>query len=1639
MLKSDIFSLKTLKRLALSLVLTGMLPVSAAGQTTPPPAPCGPTPTQDQLNWQDMEMYAFIHYSLNTYTDQEWGFGNESPELFDPSQLDVKQWVKVCKDTGMKGIIFTAKHHCGFCMWPSAYTDYSVKSSPWKNGTGDVVKEFADACREEGMKFAVYLSPWDRNHPDYGNEEYVTYFRNQLNELLTNYGDIFEVWFDGANGGDGWYGGANETRNIDRTTYYQWPATYKMIRQLQPNCVIWNDGSDRGDLRWVGTEGGEVGATNWSLLNKDGEVEWPMLHFGLESGDSWVPGETNTSIRPGWFYHTTEDENVKSLSKLMDTYYKSVGRNSTLLLNFPIMPNGRIHPTDSLRGIAFNRMLKEVFKDDLAKSAKATASSVRGNVNRYGADNVIDGNNQTYWTTDDNINTGSIILNFTQPTTFNRFLAEEYIPLGQRVKEWTLEAYIDGEWQPLKDALTDDGRLTTIGHRRIVCFPTVTTDKVRFTITDSKASPVISRLSVFNAPELTADIPDSGEKRSSNLRIFYMSPTQMAIDLGKEQMVNGIRYLPPSLTSDGTVTHYSVYATTNWQDWEKVASGEFSNIVNNPIWQTVKFNPVKASVLRLEADRLSGGEHMAYSDFEVLTDNETSTAPEVQATHDWENPHILGRNKLPYHVTLEMPSKERERKDMVWLDGEWSFKWSPDPDNRPVGFQAEDYDVTGWDKIAVPGNWQMQNFGKPIYINISYPFERNRPSVTSEPPSYWYAYDHRNPVGSYVTEFEVSPEMLSKDITLSFEGVKSAMYVWVNGQEVGYSQNSMSPAEFEITEFLTPGKNKLAVEVYRWSDGSYLEDQDMWRLSGIYRPVRLLVRPKTHIADYNVDAVLSDKLDEADLTATVTLCNTGKVSADGLLLKLDIDGQTINGNPQTVLAGDTVTVTLTYKFDNPRLWSAETPELYPYTLSLVDKDGNVIESYDWHLGLKKVEVVGEVFKINGKNVKLRGVNRHDHHPRTGRWVDDATVEKDIRLMKQANINFLRTSHYPDRPILYELCDRYGIYVMDEACQESHGYGYANEEMGHDPEWKDAHVDRAVSLVSRDRNHPSIILWSLGNEGGVGPNIQAMYDTIVTLDPSRLPFYDCNPRYSALHDEGYPTPEMMREGGIRVVGKPYIAREYAHAMGNSMGNFKEYWDVIYSDQSIAGAAIWDWVDQGIAKPIDGSPLRPSASLQRGEDEFWAYGGDFGDQPNDKNFCINGLIGPDRVPNPHFYEVKHVYQPIWFNRLGNTIYLTNHDNFTPLSVYDYRYEILTDGVKTDEGNLSLQGDTLTIPDFGTPQQGTWLNVYACLRDNKLWADAGYAIASEQFELAPYKEKVLLNGNKAPKYTRKNGNIEIQADNVTYTIDTTGALSSWRVNGNELLTGALEPYFGKPFNDNQSKNGYYMETMSMWENEAANRKVKSIKVDKLSDRVTVTALMSIPAGADYTLAYTVDGNGRLLVDADYVPTNDTLPLMPKFGMRMRVPAEMTNIEYLGRGPWENYPDRKRGYFVGRYAMPLSEYQHDYIYPQDNGNRCDINWLTISPSNLGVTTSANAKLPTIRIEAKGTPLNIRAWDYDEDALREANHPYELARGQFVNVNIDHAIHGVGGADTWGKPTLEPYTVHGNEPHRYSFTLTAE
>lgn len=455
----------------------------------------GPVPNENQMRWQEMEYYAFIHLSINTYTDMAWGKGDEDIKMFNPTELDCRQWARICKEAGMKGIILTAKHHSGFCLWPSKYTEYSVKNAPWKNGKGDIMREMADACKEYGLKLGVYLSPWDRNHADYGKPEYITYFRNQLTELLTNYGDVFEVWFDGANGGDGYYGGANEIRKIDRKTYYDWKNTYELVRKLQPNIVIWNDNGDRADLRWVGTEAGYVGKTNWSLLQATGDVQENMLRYGVEDGNAWVPAEVNTSIRPEWFYHLREDSKVKTLPQLMDTYYNSVGRNGTLLLNFPVMPNGLIHKNDEKAALEFAQAVKEAFAVNLAKKVKVEASNVRENNTKFGADKTIDGDKETYWATDANSNTASLTVYFDKPTTFNRFLVQEYIRLGQRVKSFTVEAYVKGEWKEL-------AKETTIGYKRILCFPSVEATKLRFTITDSKSSPLISNVEIYNAPQI---------------------------------------------------------------------------------------------------------------------------------------------------------------------------------------------------------------------------------------------------------------------------------------------------------------------------------------------------------------------------------------------------------------------------------------------------------------------------------------------------------------------------------------------------------------------------------------------------------------------------------------------------------------------------------------------------------------------------------------------------------------------------------------------------------------------------------------------------------------------------------------------------------------------------------------------------------------------------------------------------------------------------------------------------------------------------------------------------------------------------------------------------------------------------------
>lgn len=465
------------------------------------PPPVEPIPTDRQLAWHDLEFYAFVHFNMNTFTNMEWGFGDENPELFNPTELDCRQWARVCKDAGMKGIILTAKHHDGFCLWPSEYTEHSVKNSPWKNGKGDVVKELSEACKEYGLKFGIYLSPWDRNHAGYGKPEYITYFRNQLRELLTNYGEVYEVWFDGANGGTGYYGGANEERRIDRTTYYDWENTRAIVRELQPNACMFSDAGP--DIRWCGNEEGWARETNWSMINRDSvapgvvpEIEW--LRAGQENGTDWIPSEVDVSIRPGWYYHPSEDHKVKTLPQLLDIYYHSVGRNASLLINFPVDTRGLIHEKDAEQIQKLADAVKNDFAENLLEGKKVIASNTRGNSKNFKAENISDNNPQTFWATDDEIISASVTFDLGEETEFNRFLVQEDIRLGQRVKAFKLEALVGENWKEIAVE-------TTIGRKRILRFPNIQTTHLRFTVLDSKACPVISNAGIYLAPKVLVE------------------------------------------------------------------------------------------------------------------------------------------------------------------------------------------------------------------------------------------------------------------------------------------------------------------------------------------------------------------------------------------------------------------------------------------------------------------------------------------------------------------------------------------------------------------------------------------------------------------------------------------------------------------------------------------------------------------------------------------------------------------------------------------------------------------------------------------------------------------------------------------------------------------------------------------------------------------------------------------------------------------------------------------------------------------------------------------------------------------------------------------------------------------------------
>ncbi len=1020
----------------------------------------------------------------------------------------------------------------------------------------------------------------------------------------------------------------------------------------------------------------------------------------------------------------------------------------------------------------------------------------------------------------------------------------------------------------------------------------------------------------------------------------------------------------------------------------------------------------------------------------------------AQTINDWENPEVNGINKEKPHAYGFLADEKANNPMIQSLNGIWKFKWSPDPQSRPADFYTEIYSADKWSNILVPGNWELQGFGTPVYTNIAYPFKVDPPKVTSEPEKGFTTYNERNAVGSYLTSFIVPENWNDKQVFINFGGVQSAFYIWVNGQQVGYSENSMSPAEFDITKYIRKGENKLAVEVNKYCDGSYLEDQDIWRLGGIFRDVDLIARPKTFISDFFVRAVPDNSFNRAAISIDLQIDNRSNQNISGLQYEAEITGYSKSGNiidipvsgkVPAISKSQQVLLQVKSMLEQPKLWTAETPNLYHLVIKLRNAKNEIIDKAECYFGVRKIEVRGEVFYINGKAVKLKGINRHEQHPRTGKHLSRQLMVRDMELMKQANINWIRTSHYPNDPLFYELCDKYGFYVMNEANQESHGFGIGNKIMGDSPVWKKSHVERAVSLVQRDKNHACVFVWSLGNEGGHGRNMEAMADTIKKIYPGCLVFSDFHREVSDLYDDSYLHPADFKKLAERITDKPVIMREYSHVMGNSGGNLQEYWDIIYADSSIAGAAIWEWDEHGLPKPKDGSRMKLSehpGDYSLKDNEFWAYGGDFGDKPNDGNFVMRGLVSTDRKPLPHYYEVQKVYQPVIFELLNDReikLKVTNRFDFLSLISLDFEYEYTSNGKSLQRGKFTCdnapgESSVIKIPSpqiADTLSSEINLNIYARLKNATLWAEVGYCVAREQFVIKPFKWATIIPEGKKIDITEGASQVELTTGDMAFILDkNNGSLLSWKVNQKELLKGRLEPWFWKTPNDNQKQSGYVKE-VGKWKTAAERLMIKNVTVTK-KELATVKFDMYMPSiGANYTLQYQVNGNGQLQVEATYTSLCDTIPFIPKFGMRMRIPENFNYIEWYGRGPYENYPDRKTGSLIGLYSSTLANFITKYVAPQDNANRGDVRWFSLN-------SQAHESIRITGLQ----PLCFRAWPYTEEDLENSRHDYELPVRDFINLNIDLNIHGVGGDDTWGAKTMDKYTNPGNKSYQYGFIL---
>ncbi|MCQ2053783.1 MAG: DUF4981 domain-containing protein [Fibrobacter sp.] len=1011
-----------------------------------------------------------------------------------------------------------------------------------------------------------------------------------------------------------------------------------------------------------------------------------------------------------------------------------------------------------------------------------------------------------------------------------------------------------------------------------------------------------------------------------------------------------------------------------------------------------------------------------------------------QSGDEWNgNPKVFGVNTLTPHVT-SMPYNSLEealkmdRRSSEWyqsLAGTWKFFHVDAPAKRNNEFFADTYDVSKWDDIPVPGNWQIYGYDHPIYSNVVYPWNA---SDWINPPA---APTKFNPVGHYRRNFTVPKEWDGKRIRLHFEGVESAYYVWVNGKFVGYSENSFTDHEFEITDKLRSGENNISVQVFRWCDGSWMEDQDFIRLSGIQRDVYIYATPKTHIQDFFAKPTLASNYTDGDLTTDVWVKNTNSSAASSYTLEMgvyDESGAAIvsdKASISSIAAGKEEKITFHKTVTAPKLWAAETPNLYTLVLTLKDGSGKVVQVESNRIGFKKVELKKNAqgitqFMVNGKPVILRGVDRHEIDPDYGHTVSLELMKKDIFLMKQFNINALRTSHYPNDPRMYDLCDKYGIYVLDETNLETHG---ANDKVPKsDDNWRAASIERISSMIQRDKNHPSIIIWSLGNEAGWGNVFASMREYAHENDNSRPVHYEGD-------NNNADVQSCMYCGDWTVAtyndnNKPFMLCEYEHAMGNSVGELKEYVDAFYSNPRVFGGFIWDFVDQG---------------LRRDGGKFFNFGGLWGDQPNDDNFCANGLILPDRTIQPELWEVKHQYRNVVVHAKTLEKGLVEIENrFDFVNLKDYAtavWSLKEDGKEIAKGNISasdldiapLSKKEVTIG-FKKPElkDGSeyYLDIDFQLKNKQDWADAGFSIAHEQFAVKLGQANIpQVDFSSLPKHkvSEGNGKASIEGDDFSVSINMENAtIENYKLDGLTLIQQGGTPNFWRAPTDNDK--GYNMENVSgVWRKAGASRKVNSAKVTKVSDNETrVDFDLGIPAGySKMSLSYTIYGSGDILVDYTFTP-DAAQPAIPNVGTLFTVPGGFEKVQWYGRGPSENYVGRREGSYAGIYSANVDDFFVPYMEVGETGQRSDVKWMMM--------TNAQGK----GLMVVGSPrMEFNTLHYTPEQLTNVKLPWDLKRDKEITLRVDLQQMGLGGTNSWGAKALDKYMIFAKNTYKHKFRIT--